>query len=161
MRSSSTCLLGRTNSEAPIKLLQRLYFLFKPLERGVTVYVPSLFHRASNQQRVQRNMSAHSFLSPQPPCDTNRRRECIVYTAISRKVVVKQRKTVSYNTDQLVLTQTLFSFCRTKISKQLYPYTVDLQSYEPHADLYFKPSPPFSKLVLKATSVQLPHSRSN
>ena len=87
----------------------------------------------------------------------------MVYTAVSRKVVVKQRKTVSYttNTDQLVLTQTLFSFCRTNISKQLYPYKVDLQSYEPHVDLYFKPSPLFCTLVLKATSIQLPYSRSN
>ena len=85
-----------------------------------------------------------------------------MYTAISRKVVVKERKTVSDNSDQLVLTQTLFSFCRTNVSKQLYPYKVDLRSYEPHApDLYFKPPPPFSTLVLKATSIQLPYSRSN
>ena len=68
-----------------------------------------------------------------------------MYTAISRKVVVKERKTVSDNSNQLVLTQTLFSFCRTNVSKQLYPYKVDLRSYEPHApDLYFKPPPPFS-----------------
>ena len=72
-----------------------------------------------------------------------------MYTAISRKAVVKERKTVkSYNIDQLlVLTQTLFSFCRTNISKQLYPYKVDLRSYEPHADLYFKPSPTFSSFI--------------
>ena len=131
--------------------------MFKPLERGVTVYVRSLFHRPSHQQPVQTNVSTLSFLSPQPPCDTNRRRECIVYTAISRKIVVRQRKTVSYNTDQLVLTQMLFSFCRTNISKQLYPCKVDLLSYKSHADLYFKPSPPFSTLVLKATSIQLPY----
>ena len=45
------------------------------LRRGVTVYVPPLFH----QSPLQRNVSALSFHSSQPTCDTNRplrRREC-------------------------------------------------------------------------------------
>ena len=45
----------------------------------VTVYVPPLFRRASHQSPLQRNVSALSFLSSQPTCDTNRplrSREC-------------------------------------------------------------------------------------